>query len=280
MINLRSVQFNYGKNQVYHDFSVHMFSGNIYGLLGKNGSGKSTFLKLVAGLIFPQKGKIDVLHHIPKNRKVSFLSQVYLIPEEFNLPDVNTEKLLHYYAPFYPNFNSDEYLEFLDIFEVPSGPSFAEMSLGQKKKAVICFGLACNTPLLLMDEPTNGLDITSKSQWKTILQRLSYKDRCIIISSHQAKDLEGIINRVAIIDQAGLLMDQSIVDIQQNLQFILTENQDIIAQSIYHEPHIGGGEYIVLQQSDNILYSKFPDLEMLYKAAIHCPEKLFPALKR
>ncbi|MEI6310698.1 MAG: ABC transporter ATP-binding protein [Bacteroidota bacterium] len=267
MIQLHQVCFSYGNKKVYDSFTMSLHKGSIYGLLGKNGTGKSTFLKLLAGLIFPDKGTITIGLFNPKNRHPDFLKDIYLIPEEFNLPDVKIDALLKYYAPFYPKFDKMKFDYYIKEFEVPIQHSFSQMSLGQKKKAIISFGLSCNTSLLLMDEPTNGLDIISKAQFKQVMKHTHNPEQCIIVSTHQAKDLESLITRVCIIDEQGMILDKNVEDIIHKLQFKFSQDPEEIERAAYVEEYMNNTKTIILPIDTPILDNKL-DLEMLFKAVV------------
>ena len=267
MIQLSDVSFSYGKKNVFDTFNLQLQKGAIYGLLGKNGTGKSTLLKLISGLIFPDSGIINVLSFVPKKRHPDFLKGIYLIPEEFNLPDIKIAALLKYYAPFYPNFSKDKFDKYIQEFEVPVNNTFSQMSLGQKKKAIISFGLACNTPILLMDEPTNGLDIISKSQFKNVMKHTHNPEQCIIVSTHQAKDLESLITRVAIIDEQGVILDKAISEILSKLYFKITNDKDELAQAIFTEEYMNDAKSVILPIHEEMKDNKF-ELEILFKAVV------------
>jgi ABC-type multidrug transport system, ATPase component len=169
MIDIQNLHFAYKKKKVFTGLSLKLQPGHIYGLLGKNGTGKSTLLRNIAGMLFPDQGKINVLNYTPGERKPAFLQEVFMVPEELYFPDIPLEQLLKYYAPFYPRFDREQFERYITEFEIPRDNSFLRMSYGQKKKVLISFGLASNAAVLLMDEPTNGLDIMSKSQFRKVM---------------------------------------------------------------------------------------------------------------
>jgi ABC-2 type transport system ATP-binding protein len=169
MIQFLDVDFGYRKKQpLYRNLKLELEKGYIYGLLGKNGAGKSTLLKLISGLVFPVSGRVDVMGHDPSKRKPSFLENIFFIPEEIDTPEVDVIAFANSYAPFYPNFDKLQFLRLLNEFDVPER-SLKQMSYGQKKKTWIALGIAANTPLLVLDEPTNGLDIPSKKQFRKMM---------------------------------------------------------------------------------------------------------------
>ncbi len=227
-------------------------------------------------MLFCQSGGISTNGFNPEKRHPDFLASIYLIPEEFNLPDVRVADLIKYYASFYPNFDRLQFEKNILDFEVPADRTFGEMSLGQKKKAVISFGLACNTPILLMDEPTNGLDILSKSQFKKVMCEHVKPSQCIIISTHQVKDLENIINRVTIIDEQGIVLDKEVEAITKALYFTQSSDMQEVEKAIYADSFTKGSADIIV--ANTAMQHSNLDLELLYKAVATNPKPLLEAL--
>jgi ABC-2 type transport system ATP-binding protein len=235
----------------------------IYGLFGPNGSGKSTLLKMMSGLLFADKGSIEVLGCKPAKRQPRFLEQVYFVPEEFHLPHIGMAALLKTHAPFYPAFSRDAFQSYAGMFEIPMDLGFASMSLGQKKKAVIAFALATNTPLLMLDEPTNGLDILGRSQFKEIMSRPEHRQRTVIISTHQAHDLQSLIDHVLFVNQGKLDLSIGIQSLRARLDMGVVDDQAAVADPLYMEALGQQWAYIQANRSGE---PGSIQLELLYKA--------------
>ncbi len=265
MIDIQNLHFAYKKKKVFTGLNLSLQPGHIYGLLGKNGTGKSTLLRNIAGLLFPNQGTLKVLNYTPGLRHPAFLQELFMVPEEFYLPNVSIEKFVDCNAPFYPKFNHQQFKKYLEEFEIPIGNKLQQMSYGQKKKALISFGLACNTSLLLMDEPTNGLDIMSKSQFRKVIAGAIDDDKCIIICTHQVKDMESLIDRITVIDEGKILFDQTADRITSKLSFKISFDSEEIKQALYKEESLKGSAIITTNAEDE--EGKL-DLEMLYKAIV------------
>lgn len=265
MIKIENLHFGYKKRKVFNGLSLSLQAGHIYGLLGKNGTGKSTLLRNISGLLFPTEGKISVMGFNPGNRHPDFLQDVFMVAEEFYLPDVSVSKYVRLNAPFYPKFSQEQFNSYLTEFEIPVENTLQSMSYGQKKKVLISFGLACNTSLLLMDEPTNGLDIMSKSKFRRVIAGATDETKCIIISTHQVKDLESLIDRITIIDEGQILFDQTIDSINRQVQFKISFDPEEIKHALYKEQSLQGSAIVApnMDGEDTKL-----DLELLYKAVV------------
>ena len=213
MISIQNIKFSYKSNDaVLDNFSLEFGTGGIYGLLGKNGTGKSTLLYLMMGLLRPQKGGVTIDGTDATLRRPEVLNEMFLVPEEYDLPRISLRKYVRAVKPFYPRF-SDELLEkCLANFEMTSDIDLGSLSMGQKKKVYICLALATNTRYLLMDEPTNGLDILSKSQFrKAVIEGMS-DDKTVIVSTHQVHDVELLLDHVCIIERNKVLLNEPLVE--------------------------------------------------------------------
>lgn len=265
MISIRNLSFAYRKKPVFDGLSLQFEAGHVYGLLGKNGTGKSSLLRNIAGLLYPQKGRISVNGLTPSERLPVFLEDVFMVPEEFYLPDIPVPAFTKHYAPFYPRFNSSRFNNYMSVFEIPAHSTLQSMSYGQKKKVLISFALATNARVLLMDEPTNGLDIMSKSQFRKILAEALDEERCIIISTHQVKDLENLIDRITVIDEGKILFDENVEAITKKLSFRFAYNQEEAETAFYSESSLMG--HVIVAPNIDGEESKL-DLELLYKAIV------------
>ncbi|MDE7403387.1 MAG: ABC transporter ATP-binding protein [Muribaculaceae bacterium] len=226
MLDIKNLSFSYSRKQsLLRDFSMQLESGTVTGLLGRNGAGKSTLIYLICGLLRPQSGTIRFDNINTAERTPALLSDIFLVPEEFKLPSVTLEKYVEANAQFYPRFDRALLEKLLDIFELNSSIHLAKLSMGQKKKAFIAFALACRTSLLILDEPTNGLDISGKRAFRRVVSESMTDETTIIISTHQVYDIDKILDHVVIMDRSGVLLDESIAEIQSRLSFNFTTDR-------------------------------------------------------
>ena len=208
MLQIQNITFGYLKGvNVLENFSLELSEGGIYGLLGKNGTGKSTLLYLVMGLLRPQGGTITVNGFDPLERRPEMLEDMFIVPEEYNLPAITLEKYIAAIKPFYPRFDESVLQRCLESFEMTGTIHLGALSMGQKKKVYMSIALAARTHLLVMDEPTNGLDIPSKSQFRKIVASCADPDQTIIISTHQVRDVELLLDHVIMIERNCVLLN-------------------------------------------------------------------------
>ena len=267
MIQFTNVDFSYRKKiPLLTDLNLQIVPGHIHGLLGKNGEGKSTMLKLIAGLLFPQKGNIEVFDFNPGRRKPEMLRDIYFIPEELPASSLSIEQFAKVYAPFYPKFDREQFENYLKEFEIDSaGRKMNKLSYGQKKKALIAFGLAANTKLLLMDEPTNGLDIPSKRQFRRMAASAIDHERSMIISTHQVRDLDRLIDNIIIMSDHEIVFNESIDNIAEKLVFKVSDVNEKDASFIYSEDHLSG--FYQIRENTDGEDSKL-DIELLFNSVL------------
>jgi ABC-2 type transport system ATP-binding protein len=264
MLQIENLSFGYSKKKLlYKDLSLSLEKGRIYGLLGKNGAGKSTLLKNLVGLLFPKKGHISVNGFTPHKRQPAFLETIYIIPEEVYVPALTISGYLKLFAPFYPRFDKEKFYQYLEQLDITETGKLNTLSFGQQKKFIIAFAFASNTEILLLDEPTNGLDIPSKIKFRRLISSILTEERIIVISTHQIRDLDNLIDQVIIIDQGDLLLKASIDQIAGKLKFKVVGEIPVDARVLYSEESLKG--YSIVAENKDGEDSKV-NLEHLFNA--------------
>lgn len=264
MIQLQNVHFHYKKKApLFQELNLNIPTGNIYGLLGKNGAGKTTLLRLLSGLVFPKSGNIEVMGFTPQDRYPSFLSDIFFISEELDVPNMKISTFEKIYSPFYPKFDATRFQEYLTDFEIPADKKMTSLSYGQKKKVITCFGLATNCRLLILDEPTNGLDIPSKSLFRKLLAGAINDDRTFIISTHQVRDMANLMDPIIILDAGKIIFQNSLEAIAQKLHFDVKFSQSEPEGVLYAERVPGG--YMVVTKNDDGEETEI-DIEVFFNA--------------
>ena len=246
MITIKKLGFSYDTNVVLKDISMELQEGRIYGLLGENGVGKTTLLTLLAGLKDTDAGTLEIDGQIPYDRKPSFLSNIYYLPDEVPAPRRKAIDFARDHGQYWSNFSVEKFSEIMKVFDNDEDQRMDQMSYGQLKKTFISFALACNTKYLLMDEPTNGLDIPSKAQFRKAVSKYTSDDSTLLISTHQARDLEAIIDPIIIMDRRDVLLNASLDEIAQKLYFDYSSDADPTA--LYQEM-VPGGNIQVLRNT-------------------------------
>lgn len=273
MVNVQNVTFSYSrKTELLSNLSLKLDAGRIHGLLGKNGEGKSTLLKLISGLDFPKQGSIETLGFNPVYRLPEMLREIYFLPEELPQLTMSIQEYENVYAPFYPSFSAEQFNGYLKEFDIDNKKSMLQkLSHGQKKKVFIAFGLATNTKLLLMDEPTNGLDIPSKGQFRRMVASAIDESRCLLISTHQVHDLDSLIDSIIIMEKHEIVFNQPIEEITKKLLFRVADRSEKNESVIYSEDSLRGLFQVCQNKTGE--ESKL-DIELLFNAILIKKEQI------
>ena len=275
MIDIKNFSFAYSKTPVFDNISLQFKNGSIYGLLGENGVGKTTLLKCVCGLLRPTSGECTVDGNVSFDRTPEFLQTIFFLPDEVPLPDSSTPvKFFRDLALFYPKSSETDLNKLASEFQIDPSRKFKEMSFGQQKKSLLASALALNTEYLLLDEPTNGLDIPSKADFRRILSERVGNGQTIIISTHQVKDVENLIDPIIIISNNNVLLNAPVDLITEKLFFEYGGQQR--PDSLYSEMMPGG--FLNVLQNNGLGDSQI-NIEALFNAVLHNPaliKSLFP----
>ncbi len=277
MIQISNVTFGYTRHyNLFNSLYLNIEPGNIYGLLGKNGTGKTTLIKLMSGLLLPKQGQCTVFNSNAGKKLPSSLSNFFIVPEEFILPPIKMNDYIRINSPFYPRFSFTDYTNYLKDFEIDGNKKLHTLSYGQKKKFLLAFGLAANVKLLFLDEPTNGLDIPSKSQFRKTVARSLTEDKSIIISTHQARDLESLIDTIIILENGKVVFNSPCSEITKKISFSKVSNPDDNRNVLYKEATLGG--YKIVTKSNGKDESEL-DMELFFNAVVSNMDEVTSLLK-
>ena len=238
MIKINNLGFSYAENIVLKDITMTLEEGHIYGLLGENGVGKTTLLTLLSGLKKPKAGKIEIDGKAPFDRQPSLLTDIYYLSDEVAESNMKAVDYAKNYGRFWEGFDFEKFMEIMKVLENDPQQKMNQMSFGQLKKAHIAFALACNTKYLFMDEPTNGLDIPSKAQFRKALLKYTREEATVLISTHQVRDLENVIDPIIILDKQQVLLNATIQEISEKLYF--DYSGEVVPAALYREMTPGG----------------------------------------
>ena len=268
MIQIQNLTFGYksSKENVLENVNLQLTPGSIVGLLGKNGTGKTTLLNLITGLLFAKQGVITIDGEDAKTKSKSILEKLYFIPEELIVPNFTLEKFIKLYSPFYKDYSQEVMDECMREFDLKSEKkSLNKLSMGTKKKMMICFALATNVPYLLMDEPTNGLDIPSKRIFRKLINSHMTENRIILISTHQVHDVEKMVDHIVIVGKKDLLINDTTEGLSQKFTFGTTPKGEVL----YSEKSLEGN-LCVARRTDSEEETPV-SLELLFEAVNENP---------
>lgn len=238
MIEIKDLAFSYGKTPVLKSITTTLEEGRIYGLLGENGVGKTTLLTLLCGLKKVCSGSITTDGQNPFDRTPTLLQNQFYLPDEVLPIAMKAECFAKERGAFWPDYDHAKFLEIMKEFENDPAKKMSQMSAGQLKKTYISLALACGCKYIFMDEPTNGLDIPSKTQFRSAIMKYTTDDSTIVISTHQVRDLENIIDPIIILDRQDVLLNATVEEITSKLYF--DYGTQLHPESLYSEQLPGG----------------------------------------
>ena len=269
MITIENTSYGYKSNPlIFNNISLEIGNG-IYGLLGKNGVGKTTLMHLICGLLFPKNGKCSIDGRNTAKRQPEGLNRYFFLPEELQMPTESIASFAARHSVFYPHFNQEEFEQNLEELKIDRKQKLSSISYGQQKKAMLAYAFALHTPYTLLDEPTNGLDITSRQALKRIISRSMDDESTLLISTHQAHDFENLLDHLIILGKGEILLNRSLDEISNRLLFARTSI--LPEESIYSEENLSGYFSIIPNEDGE---ENTPDIELLYKAVLQQPEKI------
>lgn len=266
MIEVNQLTYAYSRRgpAVLDGLNFTLEGGHIYGLLGKNGTGKSTLLYLLSGLLRPQTGSIRLGGTDVSRRRPETLCETYLVPEELMPLRLTAREFARLNAPFYPRFDAAAFDRCLESFDLDGDQPLNRLSMGQTKKAHMSFALATGAGLILMDEPTNGLDIPSKRLFRQAIARHLRDDQSVVISTHQVHDVESLLDHVLMLHEGHLMLDLPTEAISRTLRFEVRQAGEPLDDALYAQPVLGGQAVIVRGGSPDDETQL--DLELLFNA--------------
>ena len=278
MIKIENISFAYPRKRtnVHTNLTLDLEQNKIYGLLGKNGTGKSTLLYLIAGLLKPSEGTItmettdeetgETTVHSTFDRHQEVLRETFFVNEEYTLPPITLNEWSSSLGGFYPSYSEELFRQCLSDFDIKGNPRLTTLSMGQQKKVIISFALASGVKYLFMDEPTNGLDIPSKAQFRKVVSSCMTEERTIIISTHQVHDVEFLLDHIIIIDNDRLLLNASTGEITDRFVFEYRTPGSPTEGVIYQEPTLQGNATMAYRKSTDPETNI--NLELLFNATV------------
>jgi ABC-2 type transport system ATP-binding protein len=206
-IEIERLHYRVGKAFEIRQLDLHVPTGSIYGFLGPNGSGKTTTIRLILGLLRPVSGRITVLGDPMPEQHARILRRIGYVPEQPHLDATLTvRELIDFQAAFYPQWDHARAAELVEHFELDETRLFGRLSKGQKAKLMILLALAQRGDLLVLDEPTDGLDpVVRRDILAALITYVSERGATIFISSHLVHELERVCDWIAVMDDGQLI---------------------------------------------------------------------------
>jgi len=271
VIEIKNLNFHYSrKHQVYKNLNLKIDEGAVYALLGLNGAGKTTLLNLIAGFLIPAGGSCKVFNYEASQRKPEMLKEIFLVGDTSEFPNITVKEFHNLYVGFYPKFDSDLFNHCINEFGLNTQASLKRLSFGDSRKVILSFALATKCRLLLFDEPTNGLDIPSKSIFRKLIAANLGEEQTLVMATHQVRDLSNLMDRIIIEHQGNILLNESVENIAQKLTFGLAPGKIAKDDLLYETDSFKQNETISFNRTNQFGQV---DIELLFTACTNYPHK-------
>ena len=259
------------------DVSFDARPGEILGILGANGAGKTTTLRILASVIKADEGQVCLDGADITGNLMDYRRHIGFLTSELKLEDYFTPNyLFDYFSKLYGVGEEQAAQRKKELFEKFGIDKFAEvkvadMSTGMKQKISLVISIVHNPDIIIFDEPTNGLDIPGKSQFRKFIASGMSDDKTIVISTHQVRDIDKVLDHVLIMDDSRVLLDESTSNICDKLFFVESDDRELAKSALFAIPTIQGN-YLILpneKQDESEL-----NLELLFNATLATPEEI------
>ena len=224
LARLDNVTKRYGKTEGLRDLSLEFPLGEVVGILGLNGSGKSTMLKLVAGLLFPTSGTVTTFGAAPRKSRASI---VYLGENDALYPWMSPADAEQFMAGLYDDFDRSRYAGLLDTLEVPRRKT-KQMSKGERGRLRLAMALARNAQLFLLDEPLAGIDLLSREKILQSIVREWHTSETILLTTHEVAEAEGLFERVVYLREGRLAADVNAEELREQGKSVIQTFREVL----------------------------------------------------
>ena len=217
IIEIHRVTRQFGDKTALDDVSLTVPRGGVFGLIGGNGAGKTTLIKHLLGMLKAQRGTVQVFGLDPVQNPVGTLGRIGYLSEERDLPDwMRVGELMRYTQAFFPNWDENYAEELRDAFDLDKKAKVKTLSRGQRARAGLLVALAHRPDLLVLDEPSSGLDpVVRRDILGAIIRTIADEGRTVLFSSHLLDEVERVADRVAIIHHGRILLTASMDEIKE-----------------------------------------------------------------
>lgn len=215
LVKVDNVKMKYGKFEAVQNVSFEIAKGSIHGLIGENGSGKTTLIKCIMGIFKPAKGEI-LVDGKPVYENPDVKKRIgYVADSNKFFPSYRAGKMAEFFSEVYKNFDMNKFKELNQTFKLDMNKRVGEFSKGQQMRLAFMLNIAANTDVLVMDEPTSGIDaIAKKELFQTLIKEVEERELTVLISSHNILDLERICDSVTMI-KGGKVIDNELTEVRK-----------------------------------------------------------------
>lgn len=211
----------FGGVNVLRDLTLRVPRGGIYGFLGRNGSGKTTVIKILAGLLKADSGSVRVLDRAPMDFTPGDRQKLGYMSEKQILPNLKVGKLIAFCAPFYPRWDHELVRRLMERFQIDPKKKVATLSQGTQRQVAFILALAQRPELLILDEPASTLDVVARREFlDEILELLRQSGSTVFLSTHILSDVERVADHIGILVDGALKISEPLDELKESVRQI------------------------------------------------------------
>jgi ABC-2 type transport system ATP-binding protein len=256
VIETHSLHKQYGSMRAVDGLEMHVPRGSVYGFLGRNGAGKTTTIRLLAGLIQPTGGHARVLDMDPQTERIPVLERTSFVIDKMLLPSMTGNDLVRFNRGFFPRWSDALARKYADALEIPMKQKFRKLSGGNQTKLCLLLALSQGAELVVLDEPTAGLDpIVTDQLLRIIIDDFAGEGRTLLLSSHHLSEVERVADWIGIIDQGKLLLEAQLDDVRTNFRRIRVVGENLrlpVGNEVFRTRTVEGTTEYVLRANAEV----------------------------
>lgn len=212
IVEIQHLSRSFGSKEALQDVSISVAPGQVFGLVGENGAGKTTLIRHILGLLAPETGTVSVMGDSPVDCPENVLANIGYVSEDRDLPDwMSIGQLLNFSKAFYPNWDMAYQFQLIDSFTLDINAKIKSLSRGERARVCLVNALSHRPPLLLLDEPSSGLDpLVRQDVLSAVIQSVADEGRTVIFSSHLLEEVQRVADQICMIDHGKKILDEPI----------------------------------------------------------------------
>jgi ABC-2 type transport system ATP-binding protein len=264
-IHAAGVTVRYGRRTAVDDVSISIQHGTVYALLGRNGAGKSSLVRSILGQLRPDRGRVELFGDDVWTNRTRLMDRIGVVPEEADAPpEMRVAELGAFNAKLFSRWQQSAFDERIARFEIDPRARFGELSKGQKKQVMLALALAASPDLVVLDDPTLGLDVVArKSLFEEVITDMADRGITVLITTHDLVSIEAIADRIGVLRDGRMVLDEEVETIKARFRRIRFPSQPVVLSrgtlATANVRQWGNGTEAVVTNYDDLAFERFRD---------------------
>ncbi|MED3622600.1 ABC transporter ATP-binding protein [Neobacillus thermocopriae] len=236
MIEMKNVTKSFDRLTAIENVNLHIHKGSIYGLIGSNGAGKTTIIKLLAGIYLQEKGEV-MIDGQPVFENVRLKQKLFYIPDQpYFFSQYTTKQMARFYRNCYPTWDEERFQNLINAFEVDINKKIQTFSKGWQRQIAFILAFSVKPEILILDEPMDGLDPVVRRKVKNLMiHDVAEREMTILISSHNLREIEDICDHIGVIHKGTLIMQKELDELKSNVHKVQIAYKDGVPEQLLNK---------------------------------------------